>query len=51
MTVLSGDAKLMLLIADPVASAKSPHLVYSLLAQRNQLGEYALVPLATRPPR
>src|SRR4051812_26264263 len=47
MTVLSGDTKLMLLTADPVASAKSPHLVNSLLAQRNQLGEYALVPLAT----
>ena len=47
MTVLSGDTKLMLLIADPVASAKSPLLVNSLLAQRNQLGEYALVPLAT----
>lgn len=43
----SGDTKVLALIADPVASAKSPHLVNRLLAQRGLLGEFVLVPLAT----
>ncbi|MEW6270660.1 MAG: hypothetical protein AB1689_15365 [Thermodesulfobacteriota bacterium] len=42
---LSGRTKLLGLIADPVAQARSPALANELLARRGKLGERVFVPM------
>lgn len=47
---VTGETRLLALIADPVANAKSPRLVNDLLAKRGLFGSYVLVPFAVPKP-
>src|SRR5262245_52610518 len=45
MTAVSGRTRLLALIADPVAQARSPAMANALLAERGQDGAFVLVPM------